>query len=63
MANKAINFLKAVKGEIGKITWPNRSEVIKSTIIVLIVIILFGSMIGGIDIGIFQILRFFLRIG
>lgn len=63
MANKVTNFLRAVKGEIGKVTWPNRSEIIKSTIIVLIVIIIFGLMIGGIDIGIFQILRFFLRIG
>jgi len=63
MANKAANFLRAVRAEIGKITWPNRSEIIKSTIIVLIVIVLFGLMIGGIDIGIFQILRFFLRIG
>ena len=63
MANKAANFLRAVKGEIRKITWPNRSEIVKSTVIVLIVIVLFGLMIGGADIGIFQILRFFLRIG
>ena len=61
--NKVTNFLRAVKGEIKKITWPSRAEVMRSTLIVLVVIVLFGLLIGGMDIGIFQIIKFFLRLG
>ena len=60
MANKISTFLQAVKAEMKKVTWPSRSEIIRSTLIVMVTIVIFGIFIGGIDFMFFQILKFFL---
>jgi len=60
MANKVKSFLYSVKAELKKVSWPTRSEIIKSTIIALAAIIVFSILIGGIDIVFLQILRIFL---
>jgi len=60
MANKVKSFLYSVRAELKKVSWPTRSEIIKSTIIVLVAIIVFSIIIGGIDIVFLQILRIFL---
>jgi len=44
-----INFLKEVKSEIDLVTWPKRKEVIKSTVIVLLVSAITGLYVGGLD--------------
>ena len=56
MANKISTFLQAVKAEMKKVTWPNRSRIIRSTLVVLVTIVIFGIFIGGIDFMFFQIL-------
>lgn len=43
-------FLKEVRSELMKVTWPTRPEVIKLTIIVFIISIAVGLYIGGLDI-------------
>ena len=43
------HFLKEVKLELSKIVWPTFNEFVGSTIIVLIVIILFSVYLGFID--------------
>lgn len=49
-AGKAIKkFCKDLKGEIKKITWPDRKTVLKSTAVVLVVVIVCALVIGGID--------------
>jgi len=60
MANKISTFLQAVKAEMKKVTWPSRSGIIRSTLIVMVTIVIFGIFIGGIDFMFFQILKFFL---
>jgi len=57
LANKVSSFLQAVKGEMKKVSWPGRPEIIRSTIIVIVTILLFALIIGGIDIAFFQILK------
>jgi preprotein translocase SecE subunit len=44
-----------------KVSWPGRSEIIKSTIVVIVTIILFALIIGGMDIAFFQILQVIFR--
>lgn len=61
MANKVSSFLRAVRGEMKKVSWPGRSEIIKSTIVVIVTIILFALIIGGMDIAFFQILQVIFR--
>ncbi len=60
MANKISTFLQAVKAEMKKVTWPSRSRIIRSTLIVMVAIVIFAIFIGGIDFMFFQILKFVL---
>ena len=42
-------YLGEVKGELRKVAWPTRQEVINSTIVVLIAIVVMASLIFGFD--------------
>jgi len=44
-------YLTEVRGELRKVAWPTRQEVINSTIIVLIAVIIMTSLIFGFDYG------------
>ena len=48
--NKIIEYFKGVKAEWGKITWPERKQVIAQTIIVIVVVIAFTLYTYGADI-------------
>ncbi len=37
MIGKAVNYLKDVRQEMSKVSWPTREELIESTVIVLVV--------------------------
>ena len=61
MLNKIRVFLQAVKGEMKRVSWPSQARIIRSTLVVVITIIIFAVFIGGIDFIFFQILKFFLK--
>lgn len=42
-------FLSEVRGEMRKVAWPTRHEVVNSTIIVLIAVVVMTSLIFGFD--------------
>lgn len=42
-------FLKEVKAELAKVVWPTRTEVIKLTVVVVIVSAVLGIYVGGLD--------------
>lgn len=44
-----IRFLREVKEELNKVTWPTKAETVKLTLIVLAVSVLVGAFIGGLD--------------
>ena len=44
-----IVFIKEVKSELSKVVWPTRPEVIKLTAIVIVVSVVIGLYIGGLD--------------
>ena len=50
MANKATRFVKEVKVEMSKVSWPTKNELIGSTIIVLVSLALLSAFIGVCDI-------------
>jgi preprotein translocase subunit SecE len=47
--NKVITFLNEVKAELKKVTWPTQDELIGSTIIVCILVVVFAVILGGMD--------------
>lgn len=44
-----IQYLSEVRSEMSKVTWPSRNQTVKMTIIVLIVSVVVGVLIGGLD--------------
>lgn len=46
-----IDFFVSVKSELDKVTWPNRQEVIRLTLIVLIVTLAVGVYTSLLDFG------------
>lgn len=49
MATTPVIFLKEVKDELRKVVWPTRDEVIRLTAVVIIVSLIVGIYLGGID--------------
>lgn len=44
-----IGFLRDVRAEIGKVTWPSRDEIRKATTVIVIFVITLGLLIGLMD--------------
>jgi len=50
MLNRWRTFLREVRGEINKVTWPKRKDVRGTTIVVLITCVVFGVYLWFVDI-------------
>lgn len=46
---KVIDFFKEVKDELSKVVWPSRGQTIQLTVVVIIVTVVVGLFIGGLD--------------
>jgi preprotein translocase subunit SecE len=58
---KAVQFLKEVKIELKKVSWPGRKETIVSTYVVIIVCFIIAIFLGIVDLGFSKILKIILR--
>jgi len=52
--SRITNFFKEVRAELKKVTWPTREQVIKLTIVVVVISLVFGIYIGGLDLVLTQ---------
>ena len=55
--NKITGFLKEVYEELTKVTWLNRSDVIRSTIAVSFVVLLVAIYVSLVDLGLKTMLK------
>ena len=53
------NFFKDYKSEIKKVTWPSKEVTIKSTIVVLVCLIVSGAVVGLLDFGLAKLIELF----
>lgn len=60
MRQKIVNYYREVVSEMSKVSWPSRDELKRSTIVVLIVTIIFAVFIGSFDWVLSQIVQWFL---
>ncbi len=44
-----LNYFKESKEELGKVTWPTKKQTIEMTIAVIVVVLIVGFYLGGID--------------
>jgi len=42
-------YLREIRGELKKVTWPNKNDLIKTTIAVLVISLFFGVYLFGVD--------------
>lgn len=45
----AKGFIKGVKGELKKVVWPTKEQLIKSTTMVVLLVVVFAAIILGFD--------------
>ena len=44
-----ISFLKETRDELKKVVWPSRQEVLRLTLVVIMVSLVVGLFLGGLD--------------
>jgi len=57
---KSLQFLREVKVELKKVTWPSRKEAAASTLVVIILVIIISAFLGMVDMGLSNLIRFVL---
>ena len=57
MASKVVHFFKDIKIEMAKVSWPNREELIGSTVVVLISLAILSIFIGICDLVLSKIIQ------
>ena len=53
-------FLREVRVELSKVTWPTRKDTLASTSVVLVIVILIGAFLGIVDLGLSRLMRILL---
>jgi preprotein translocase subunit SecE len=59
--HKTVQFLREVKMELKKVTWPSRKQTAGSTVVVLIIVTIIAFFLGAVDIGLSGIVRAILQ--
>lgn len=58
---KTVQFLREVKIELKKVTWPSRKQTIGSTVVVIILVLIISLFLGVVDIGLTKLVRVVLQ--
>jgi len=56
MLDRWRTFLREVRAEIKKVTWPKRKEVYGTTVVVIVTCIIFGFFLWTVDVVMSQVL-------
>lgn len=55
-----IQFLREVKVELGRVTWPTRKETVGTTAVVLVFVFIIAIFLGVVDMGLSSLVRLIL---
>ena len=55
--DKSIQFLREVKVELKKVTWPSRKQTLGSTAVVLVIVAIISLFLGVVDAGLSGLIR------
>lgn len=55
--DKSLQFLREVKVELKKVTWPSRKQTMGSTVVVLVVVTIISLFLGVVDAGLSGLIR------
>jgi preprotein translocase subunit SecE len=62
MVEKIRQFLREVRAEMEKVSWPGRQEVQAATIVILALVVLLAVFIGAVDFVVSRVLGLFFRL-
>ena len=54
-------FFQEVAAEFRRVNWPSRTEVARSTVVVLIVVVVLAFYLGAVDVGLSRIVEVILK--
>jgi preprotein translocase subunit SecE len=58
---KTAQFLREVKVELKKVTWPSRKQTIGSTVVVIALVMIISIFLGAVDLGLSNLIRIVLQ--
>ncbi len=61
MIERIRQFLKEVRGEIKRITFPTKEETFNSTIVVIVVVVIVSVFLSLVDIGLTKAIKFIIK--
>ena len=59
--DKSLQFLREVRVELKKVTWPSRKQTIGSTVVVIILVMIISFFLGLVDFGLSNLIRAILQ--
>jgi preprotein translocase subunit SecE len=57
----AKQFLREVKTELKKVTWPSRKDTLSGTLVVLVAVFIIAIFLGIVDSGLSNVIKWFLK--
>ncbi|MBW1890217.1 MAG: preprotein translocase subunit SecE [Deltaproteobacteria bacterium] len=59
--DKSLQFLREVRVELKKVTWPSRKQTLGSTVVVIILVMIISFFLGAVDFGLSNLVRAILQ--
>lgn len=60
---KIIEFIRECYGELKKVVWPSKDDVVSQTVVVVISLIFVSAALAIIDLGLFQLIEKIITLG
>ncbi len=57
---KVVQFLKEVKFELKRVTWPSRKQTLSGTAVVLVIVLIAALFLGIVDFGLAELIKIIL---
>jgi preprotein translocase subunit SecE len=57
LTQKSVQFLREVKIELKKVTWPTRKQTMGSTVVVLVLVVIISLFLGLVDVSLSSLIR------
>jgi preprotein translocase subunit SecE len=54
---RSLQFLREVKIELKKVTWPSRQQTLGSTLVVIVLVMIISVFLGTVDLGLSAVIR------
>jgi preprotein translocase subunit SecE len=59
--DKSMQFLREVRVELKKVTWPSRKQTVGSTAVVIVLVMIISLFLGAVDFGLSNLIRLILH--